>query len=84
MLTGDSFVEEKRYSVVALGDSSLCSLKLLGVVISGDVATAGLDISSVKYVFSNEIPPSLLSLYQRMGRCGRSENASYSSLFVSV
>ena len=48
LLTGESFVEEKRYSIVALGDPSVSSLTLLGIIISGDVATAGLDRSTVE------------------------------------
>ena len=59
LLTGDSFIEEKRYSVVALTDSSVCTVKLLGMVISGDVATAGVDLSTEKYVICYEIPTSI-------------------------
>ena len=60
-----------------MSDSSLSSLKILGIVISGDVATTGLDVASVKWVLSNEIPPSLLYFYQRMGRTGRSPDATH-------
>ena len=63
LLTGEPFVKEKRCRVAAVGDPDIGYVMLFGMIISSDVVTVGFDLPSFMFVYCNEIPPLLLSLY---------------------